>query len=56
MPIKVKPNKMISESIAFRIRKAKVKVGVKYLGGHECERPSVILIRERGNRALVIVL
>ena len=40
---------MISELIAFRITKAKVKFGVKYRCGHECERSSVqaISIRKR---------
>ena len=44
--IKAKRNNMISESIAFRIAKAKAKVrcGVKYRHGRECERSSVQLI------------
>ena len=49
--IKAKRNNMISELITFRITKAKAKVkfGVKYLCGHECERSSVqlTLIRKR---------
>ena len=41
--IKAKRTNMISESITFRITKAKAKVkfGVKYLCKHECETPSV---------------
>ena len=47
--IKAKRNNMISELIIFRIMKAKTKVkfGVKYLCGHECERSSVQLISMR---------
>ena len=52
--IKAKRNNMISELITFRITKAKAKVkfGVKYLCGHECERSSVqlISIRKRKRR------
>ena len=44
--IKAKRNTMISEFVTFRITKmkAKVKFGVKYLCGHECERSSVELM------------
>ena len=44
--IKAKRNNMICELITLRITKAKAKVrfGVKYLCGHECERSSVRLI------------
>ena len=42
--IKAKRNNMISEFITVRITKAKVKFGVRYLCGHECERSSVQLI------------
>ena len=50
--IKAKRNNMISELITFRIMKAKAKVkfGVKYLCGHECERSSVQLISIRKRR------
>ena len=44
--IKAKRNNIISGLVTFRITKAKAKVkfGVKYLCGHECERSSVQLI------------
>ena len=47
---------MISELVAFRITKAKAKVkfGVKYLCGHECERSSVQLISIRKRKRKTI--
>ena len=39
--VKAKRNNMISKLITFRITKAKLQFGVKYLCGHECERSSV---------------
>ena len=42
---------MISESITFRITKAKVKFGVKYLYGHQCERSSFQLISKAKAKA-----
>ena len=48
---------MISELITFRITKAKAKVkfGVKYLCGHECEISSVQLISIRKRKRKNIV-
>ena len=55
--IKAKRNNMVSELITFRITKAKAKVkfGVKYLCGHECERSSVqvISIRKRKRNNII---
>ena len=46
---------IVSELITFRITKAKVKFGVNYLCGHECERSFVqlISIRKRNRRYIV---